>query len=69
VDRDVEQLEATCSRQYQALATLNDEVMSILHAQALRQKVVTCETVAEWLRGLYDIVQQGLGRPRHFNPT
>jgi hypothetical protein len=48
-----------------ALWELNDEIMSMLHAQQLRQESVSSATVKEWLQGLYDIAQVGLGKPRH----
>ena len=49
-----------------ALLELNDEIMSMIHAQQLRQESVPSATVKEWLQGLYDIAQMGLGNPRHF---
>jgi hypothetical protein len=49
-----------------ALVELNDEIMSMLHAQQLRQESVPSETVKKWLQGLYDIAQVGLGKPRLF---
>jgi hypothetical protein len=49
-----------------ALVELNDEIMSMLHAQQLRQDSVPSATVKEWLQGLYDIAQVGLGKSRHF---
>ncbi|CAN5445918.1 hypothetical protein BH09PLA1_BH09PLA1_21750 [soil metagenome] len=49
-----------------ALLELNDEIMSMLHAQQLRQDSVPSATVKEWLQELYDIAQVGLGKPRHF---
>ena len=49
-----------------ALWELNDEIMSMLHAQELGQRSVPSATVKQWLQGLYDIAQVGLGKPRHF---
>ena len=49
-----------------ALWELNDEIMSMLHAQQLRQDHVPSETVKHWLQELYDTTQVGLGKPRHF---
>jgi hypothetical protein len=55
------------NRQVHALYELQDELMSILHAHPLRQPLVDSAKVTDWLRGLYDIVQEGLGKPRHFD--
>jgi hypothetical protein len=49
-----------------ALWELNDEIMSMLHAQQLRQESVSSATVRLWLQELYDITQVGLGKPRNF---
>ena len=53
-------------RQRNALFNLNDEIMSTLHAHQLREANVPSKEVVAWLRGLYDIVQEGLGKPAHF---
>jgi hypothetical protein len=64
--KTVEQLELECSRQYEALSRLSDEVMSMLHADSLRQASIDSKQVVEWLRVVYDEVQNGLGNPPHF---
>ena len=53
--------------QRDALCELNDEIMSILHAEQLRHDSVDSATVLQWLRGLYDVVKVGLGQSPHFN--
>ena len=52
--------------QYSALVQVGDEVMSMLHAHSLRQEVIPSATVINWLQGIYDLVEVGLGRPPHF---
>ena len=52
--------------QRDALYELNDEIMSILHAEQLRHDSIASATVTQWLRGLYDFVQVGLGKSPHF---
>jgi hypothetical protein len=63
------EVEQDPARQYTALVCLNDELMSLLHAHVLQQDTVPSETVIAWLRSLYDIVQEGLGKPKHFQPS
>ena len=63
---ELERLRKENERQYEALMYLNDEVMSILHAHALRQDTIASNTVIEWLRGIYNTVQEGLGKPAVF---
>ena len=53
-------------RQYDALVRIADEVMSVLHARALRQDSVPTRLVVERLREIYNLTQAGLGRPAHF---
>lgn len=65
---EVERLRQENARQFEALIYLNDEIMSILHAHSLRQDKVDSEVVTGWLRGLYDAVQEGLEKARHFPP-
>ena len=52
--------------QYNALVQVSDEVMSMLHAHPLRQEAIQSATVVNWLQGIYDLVEMGLGRPAHF---
>ena len=49
-----------------ALRAQSDEIMSMLHAQQLRQESMPSATVTQWLQELYDLAQVGLGKPRHF---
>ena len=55
-------------RQRNALIELSDEIMSILHAHQLKAPQMQSNEVREWIRGLYDLVQKGLGKPAHFYP-
>jgi hypothetical protein len=65
-----DQLLAACERQRTALNDLRDEIMSILHAQSLRGQTVASETVIAWLRGMHDMVQEGMDLAPHFGqPT
>jgi hypothetical protein len=66
MDKTIEQLEFERNRQYQALSCLNDEVMSKLHAHPLRQSSIESKHVIAWLQLMYDEIQAGLGKPRHF---
>ena len=68
MEKTIEQLKAEHSRQQQSLWSLNDEVMSALHAHPLRQPSIDSTVVVNWLRDIYDEVQVGLGKPRRFNP-
>lgn len=49
-----------------ALVELSDEIMSMLHANHLRNEVVSSMVVRGWLQMLHDTAQNGLGRPRTF---
>ena len=66
MDKTTEQLDADNRRQNQALVCLKDEIMSMLHAHPLRQPSIDSQYVINWLRQLYDEIQEGLGEPRHF---
>ena len=66
MDKTAEQLQIEHNRQYGALDSLHDEVMSMLHAHQLRQPSIESTTVVEWLRFIYDEVQVGMGRPTVF---
>jgi hypothetical protein len=69
MDKSREQLSIEHQRQSTALCGLNDEVMSMLHAWQLRHPSVDSQTVIDWLRLIYDEVQAGLGKERHFAVT
>lgn len=66
MDKTIEQLVAENKRQYAALSDIGDEVMSMLHAQQLREASLDSQTVTGWLRLIYDMVQVGLGGKSHF---
>lgn len=66
MQNELKNLRRENERQYNALVTINDEVMSILHAHALRQETIAADTVSDWMQGIYDLVQQGLDKPAHF---
>jgi hypothetical protein len=68
MDSEVERLKEVSQRQYSALGRLNDEIMSILHAHSLREKMIDTEIVRGWLQGLYNEVRIGLGKGAHFKP-
>ena len=53
-------------QQYDALLHIADEIMDTLHAGQLRQPTIESSTVVEWLRGLYDMAEEGMGREAHF---
>jgi hypothetical protein len=55
-------------RQRNALVDLGDDIMSVLHSHQLREPQIRSEVVIAWIRGLYDTVQKGLGKPAHFFP-
>jgi len=52
--------------QTSALAEIQDETMSCLHAQPLRHDSIDSAHVKRWLQRLYDISRKGLGKPEHF---
>jgi hypothetical protein len=59
-------LKTVFERHIKALDAIGDEVMSILHAHNLKAPTVAAVTVVAWLRGIYDMVEVGRGRPPHF---
>ncbi len=54
-----------CPIQLNALWELQDELNFLLHANQLRSDTVDSKTVVNWLRGMHNIVQDGLERPRY----
>lgn len=66
MDNEAGRLENENRKQYQALSCLNDEVMSMLYSHALREPLIDSKHVVDWLRYIYDEVQTGLGKSRHF---
>ena len=66
MQNELQKLRRKNERQYNALVTINDEVMSILHAYALRQETIAADTVIDWMHDIYDLVQRGLDKPAHF---
>jgi hypothetical protein len=64
--KTIEQLAADNLRQSKSLSSLQDEMMSMLHAHALREPSIDSRQVIAWLQLLYDEVQVGLGESKHF---
>ena len=63
---EVEILNNKLAAQNKALWMLNDEIMSMLHARPLNETSIPSAKVREWLQLLYDLVQDGFGKPPHF---